>query len=161
MSFHFNNENQKKFEALLARYPNKKATLLPTLWLAQQQHGFLPLEVQEYVAGLLDLPPAHVFGVVSFYTMFKEKPVGKFHLGVCRTLSCALCGGEEIIRHLEQKLNIKGGEVTPDGMFSLEEMECLASCGTAPAMMVNEAYFENLTKEKVDRLLEKLAENKS
>lgn len=156
MSFEFTTESKKEFEETLARYPNKMAALLPVLWIAQRQHGFLPLEVQEYVANLLALSPAQVYGVVTFYTMFKTKPVGKFHLQVCRTLSCALRGGEGIIRHIEGRCKIKNGEVTKDGRFSLEEMECLASCGTAPAMAVNEAYFENLTVEKVDQLLDRL-----
>lgn len=156
MSFAFTPDNQKEFENILARYPNKMAALLPTLWLAQNQRGYLPLDVQEAVAKMLSLSPAHVYGVVTFYTMFKTKPVGKFHLGVCRTLSCALRGGEQIARHIERRCGIKNGEVTKDGLFSFEEMECLASCGTAPAMTVNEAYFENLTIEKVDQLLDRL-----
>lgn len=156
MSFAFTPENQEKFETLLTRYPNKQAALLPTLWLAQKQQGYLPLEVQEYVAGLLDLSPAHVYGVVTFYTMFKDKPIGKYHLQVCRTLSCALCGSEEIIRAIEKRLNIGNNEVTKDGKFSLEHMECLGSCGTAPAMIINEAYAENLTADKVNQLLDKL-----
>lgn len=156
MSFAFTPDNQKEFENILTRYPNKMAALLPALWLAQNQHGYLPLDVQEAVAKKLALSPAHVYGVVTFYTMFKTKPVGKFHLGVCRTLSCALRGGEQIARHIERRCGIKNGEVTKDGLFSFEEMECLASCGTAPAMTVNEAYFENLTIEKVDQLLDRL-----
>lgn len=156
MSFEFTAENKKKFEDLLTRYPNKEAALLPALWLAQNQHGYLPLDVQEYVAKLIGVSAAHVYGVVTFYTMFKDKPVGKYHLGVCRTLSCALCGGEDLVRHIERRYKIKNNEVTPDGRFSLEEMECLASCGTAPAMMVNEGYFENVTAEKLDQLLDKL-----
>lgn len=156
MAFELTPENKKIFENILSRYPNKMAALLPVLWLAQKQHGYLPLEVQESVAALLDLTPAHVYGVVTFYTMFKDKPVGKYHLGICRTLSCALRGGENLIRHCEQKLKIRNGQVTADGVFSLEEMECLASCGTAPAMMVNEAYFENVTTEKLDELMERL-----
>ena len=156
MSFELTPENKKEFEEILTRYPNKMAALLPTLWVAQRQHGYLPLEVQEYVAKLLDLAPVHVYGVVTFYTMYKTKPVGKYHLQVCRTLSCALRGGEDILRHVKQRCKIKNGEVSRDGKFSLEEMECLASCGTAPAMMVNEAYIENLTVEKVDQLLDRL-----
>lgn len=156
MSFEFTPENYKKFSELLPKYPTKQATLLPTLWLAQKQHGHLSLEVQEYVAGILDLSPVHVLGVVSFYTMFKQKPVGKYHLQVCRTLSCALGGCEQIIRHLKDKHKLKEGEVRADGKFSLELVECLASCGTGPMMQVNEAYFENLSLEKVDQLMEKL-----
>jgi NADH-quinone oxidoreductase E subunit len=156
MSFTFTPENQKKFDDTLKRYPNKKAALLPALWLAQKQNGHLSLDAQKYVASLLDLSPAHVYGVVSFYTMFHAKPVGKYHLQVCRTLSCALRGSENIIKHLDDKLGLKNGDITKDGLFSLEEVECLASCGTAPAMMVNEAYFENLSPERVDTVLEEL-----
>lgn len=157
MSFEFTAENKKKFETLLTKYPNKQAALLPTLWLAQKQHGYLALEVQEYVASLLDVSPAHVYGVVTFYTMFKHEPIGKYHLQVCRTLSCALGGAGEIIRHLKEKYNLQEGQVTENGLFSFEEVECLASCGTAPMMQVNEAYFENLTIEKVDQLMSKLS----
>lgn len=155
-TFEFTPENEKKFQELLKRYPIKMAVTLPALWLAQRQHGYLPLFVQEYVAKRLDVTPAHVYGVVTFYTMFKTKPVGKYHIGVCRTLSCALRGSEDVLKRVKERLNIKDGETTKDGLFSLEEMECLASCGTAPAMMVNEAYVENLTVEKLDQLLDKL-----
>lgn len=155
-SFQFTSENKQKFESLLTKYPNKQAALLPTLWLAQEQNGHLSLDVQEYVANLLNLSPVHVRGVVSFYTMYKEQPVGKYHLQVCRTLSCALVGCESIVRHLDETHKIKNGETTPDGMFSLELVECLASCGTGPVMQVNESYFENLNTDKVDQLIKKL-----
>lgn len=157
MSFEFTKENLQEFENLLTKYPQKQAALLPTLWLAQKQNGYLSLEVQEYVAKILGLSPVHVHGVVTFYTMFKQKPTGRFHLQVCRTLSCALAGCEKTIQHLEKKYNLKPGDVTKDGKFSLELVECLASCGTGPMMMVNETYFENLTTQKLDQLLEKLA----
>lgn len=158
MSFAFTPENKKECDEIFTRYPNKMAACLPVLWLALKQNGELTLDVQEYIAKLLDVTPAHIYGVVTFYTMFKvrAKPTGKYHLGVCRTLSCALRGGEDIIRHVEKRCKIKDGETTKDGKFSLEEMECLASCGTAPAMMVNEAYFESLTVEKLDQLLDRL-----
>lgn len=156
MTFAFTPENQKTFEGLLTRYPNKQAALLPALWLAQNQHGYLPLDAQETVAKLLDLSPAHVFGVVSFYTMFKSKPVGKYHLQLCRTLSCALRGSDDIIEHVQKRLNISNGQTTKDGKFSLELVECLASCGTAPAMAVNETFAENLTIDKINQLLDQL-----
>lgn len=156
MSFSFTAENQKAFETLLTRYPNKQAALLPTLWLAQNQHGFLPLEVQKSIAQMLDLSPAHVFGVVSFYTMFKDKPQGQYHLQLCRTLSCALCGAEGLIDHVQKRLGIQPGETTKDGKFSLELVECLASCGSAPAMAINETYAENLTLDKVNQLIDQL-----
>lgn len=155
--FKFTSENQHVFQNLLKQYPNRQAALLPTLWLAQKQNGYLSLEVQEYVAGILDLSPVHVHGVVTFYTMYKEKPMGKYHLQVCRTLSCALMGCESMMRHLEERLKTKPGEVSRDGQFSWEPVECLASCGTGPVVQVNETYVENLTTEKLDQLLDKLA----
>jgi len=157
MSFEFTPENKKKIEEVLTKYPNKQAALLPVLWIAQKQNGHLSLESQEEVAKVLDLSPVHVHGVVTFYTMFKEKTVGKYHLQICRTLSCALAGCERIIRHLDDKYHLKDGDLTKDGKFSIELVECLASCGTGPMMQVNETYFENLSIEKVDQLLEKLA----
>lgn len=155
--FQFTSENQRAFEDFLTKYPNKQAALLPTLWLAQKQNGYLSLEVQEYVASILDLSPVHVHGVVTFYTMYKEKPTGKYHLQVCRTLSCALMGCESMMQHLEARLKIKSGEVSRNGQFSWETVECLASCGTGPVVQVNETYVENLTTGKLDQLLEKLA----
>lgn len=157
MSFEFTAENKAKFEDLLTKYPESQAALLPTLWLAQKQNGHLSLEVQEYVAQILNLSPVHVHGVVSFYTMYKQKPGGKYHLQVCKTLSCALMGCESIIQHLQDKLDIKPGEVSKDGKFSLELVECLASCGSGPMMQVNETYFENLNQTKLDQLLDKLS----
>lgn len=157
-NFKFTSENQKKFDELLTKYPNKQAALLPTLWLAQKQHGYLALPVQEYVAKILDLSPVHVYGVVTFYTMFKEKPIGKYHLQVCRTLSCALSGCDKIVRHMEDKYRLKNGDVTADGKFSLELVECLASCGTGPVVQVNEAYVENVTVEKLDELVKELVQ---
>jgi NADH-quinone oxidoreductase E subunit len=157
MSFTFNIESQKRFEELLPKYPTKQAALLPALWLAQKQNGHLSLDVQEYVAEILDLSPVHVHGVVTFYTMFKEKAVGKYHLQICQTLSCGLCGSEKLTQHLSDKYSLNNGDITADGKFSLELVECLASCGTGPTMMLNEAYVESLTTEKLDQLLEKLA----
>lgn len=156
MLFQFNAHNQKKFEDILSHYPVKTAALLPTLWLVQEQEGKISFEAMIAVANLLDVSPAHVYGVATFYTMYHLKPVGKYHLQVCRTLSCALSGGENLLEHLKTKLKINEGEVTPDGRFSLCAVECLASCGTAPAMMVNEAYHENLNVGKIDQLLKEL-----
>ncbi|MBI4411639.1 MAG: NAD(P)H-dependent oxidoreductase subunit E [Deltaproteobacteria bacterium] len=153
MTMEFSPENKKKLAEILSRYPTKQAALLPTLWLAQGEFGFISQETMEYVAGLLDISPAHVYGVVTFYTMFHRKPPGKYNLQVCRTLSCALRGSESLLDHLKKKLGIGENETTPDGKFSLCTVECLASCGTAPAMMVNQKYFENLDASKVDEIL--------
>ncbi len=151
----FSEENKIEFEKILAKYPpdRKRAAMLPTLWLAQRQWGWISNEVMEYVAKLLDVAPMKVYEVVTFYTMFNQKPVGKYHLQVCRTLSCELCGKEDIVSHLKKKLGIKLGETTTDGKFTLTEVECLGSCGTAPMMQLNEDYHESLTPQKVDEIL--------
>lgn len=153
MANEFNPQNKAKFEEILTHYPNKKAAILPTLWLAQEQFGYLSMETLEYVGKLLDLAPVHVYGVATFYTMFHFKQPGRHNLQVCRTLSCALMGSENIIDHLKSKLKIEENQTTPDGRFSLCSVECLASCGTGPMMMVNEKYYENLTPAKVDEIL--------
>ncbi len=156
MKVSFSKEAQKEFKEILRRYPDKRAALLPTLHLAQREFGWLSTDVMEYVGELLELPYAAVYDTATFYTMFKLKPIGKYHLQVCHTLSCALRGAGEICRHIEQKYGIKNGEVTADGKFSLEKVECLGSCGTAPVVQINEDYHEGLTVEQLDKLLEKL-----
>lgn len=156
MSFTFTPENQRKFEAVLQRYPERQAAMLPTLWLAQQQNGWISTEVMEYVASLLEVPASKVYEVVTFYTMFYQRPVGKYHFQVCRTLSCQLRGAESITEHLQSRLGIGLGETSPDGRFTLSEVECLGSCGTAPMLQLNNDYHEDLTPEKLDRLIESL-----
>jgi NADH-quinone oxidoreductase E subunit len=150
----FSDEGRKEVEELLRCYPDKRSAVIPVLHIAQREFGWISEPVMAYVAGLLDLTPPKVFEVLTFYTLFNQKPVGKYHLQVCRTLPCALAGGENLIRHLAKTLGIRPGETTPDGTFTLRTVECLASCGTAPMMQVNDAYYENLTAEGVDRLLE-------
>ena len=150
----FTEENLKRVEELKKRYPTTMAMLLPVLWIAQEQFGWISEEAMHYVAGLLNLPYEHVLGVVTFYTMFNRKPVGKYHIQVCANVSCMLKGSDNIVEHLEKKLGVKTGETTPDRLFTLSEVECLGSCGTAPMMQVNNDYYENLTAAEVDRLLE-------
>ena len=157
--FAFTDENEKTFQETLKKYPTKMAVLLPALWLCQHQKGYLTHEILEYVAERLDLSPVHVYSVVEFYTMYHQRPPGKHHIQLCRTLSCVLCGSEEIRNHLKEKLGIGPGEKTSDGLFSLEEVECLGSCGTAPVMRVNDVYCENLTPDKVDEIIEKSRSN--
>ncbi len=146
--------NEKSFQETLKRYPTRMAALLPTLWLAMGQNGYLTNDILEYVAERLDLSPVHVYAVAEFYTMFRDEPVGVYHLELCRNLSCTLSGSEDLVAHLEEKYGIFPGEITGDGMFSLELVECLGSCGTAPAMRVNDVYCENLTVEKLDRIIQ-------
>ncbi len=152
MALEFSPESWKSFEEVVGRYPKKEAALIPVLALAQKEFGYLSLEAMEYVAKIMELPAARVYSVVSFYTMLNLKPVGKYHIQVCRTLPCALMGAERVTTHLKKRLGVQTGETTPDGKFTLTEVECLASCGTAPMMQVNENYYENLTEEKLDEI---------
>lgn len=135
-------------------YPNKEALLLPVLHAAQRAHGWLPHEVMELIAESLDLPLPKVKQVASFYTMFYKKPVGKCHLQVCNNIACYLRGSADVIHYIENKLGILPGETTKDGLFTLTEVECLGSCGTAPVVQVNDDYHESLTKADLDKILE-------
>ncbi len=147
-----------EYRELLTHYPTRRAALLPTLWIAQREFGWLSSEAQEYVAQLMELPVAHVSAVVSFYTMFYRQPVGKWHLEVCANLSCRLRGADRILAAIKKRLGIEIGETTPDGKFTLSAAECLASCGTAPMLQLNhERYYENLTEESVIKLIDELA----
>lgn len=155
-NFKFSKEELKHIEKIQQRYPNKNALLLPVLWMIQGKMGWISEESIAYVAELLDIPYSTVLGVVSFYTMFNKKPKGKFHLQICTNVSCMLRGAYEIFEYISKKLGISNNEITSDGLFSIEEVECLGSCATAPMMQVNnKEYYENLTKEKIDELIEK------
>ncbi len=149
----FNDASEREIEQILSRYPTKQAALLPVLWVAEKEFGYISLEVMELVARRLDVSPAHVYGVVTFYTMYQKEPPAQHHIQVCQTLPCAMMGCSKVIAHLEDRLGIKAGETTKDRRFKLSLVECLASCGTAPAMRVNETYYENLTEAEIDRLL--------
>ena len=147
---------QARFEHILTRYPNKEAALLPTLHLAQEVWGWISPEVVYYVGDLLDLSPANVFGVVSFYNMYNQRPVGKYHLQVCTNLSCMVNNAYDVYDRICERLNINPGETTKDGKYTVVEVECLGSCDTAPVVQVNNEYHENLGVERVDELLAKL-----
>jgi NADH-quinone oxidoreductase subunit E len=147
-------EFEQKVDEIVARYPQPKAAMLPVLWEVQKHQGWIDLESEKWVGERLGVSPAHVHGCVTFYTMYKQKPSGKHHIQVCTTLSCMLRGSDEIVEHIQNKLGIKVGETTPDGKFSLVRVECLGSCGTAPMFQLNDDYHEDLTTEKVDRLLD-------
>jgi NADH-quinone oxidoreductase E subunit len=159
MSVEFSPAAKAKFEEYLRRYPIKRAAIMPTLWLAQREFGWLSTETLEYVARLLELPPAFVASVASFYTMYCKRPVGKHHVQVCTNLSCALRGAEEIVDCLRKRLGVEVGETTADGRFTLSEVECLGSCGTAPMMQVDDDYWENLTPESTLALVDRLAQD--
>jgi NADH-quinone oxidoreductase subunit E len=153
----FSEEAMKSVQTIISHYPEAKikSALLPVLHIAQAEFGgWLSPETMDYVASVLKIRPVEVFEVASFYTMYNLKPVGKCVLEVCQTSSCWLNGAEDIVKYIEKKLNIKVGETTKDGMFSLKVAECLGSCGTAPMLQCGASYHENLTYEKVDTLLE-------
>lgn len=155
-------ENELKIvEYHKSKYPKAMAAVMPLLWMIQEKYGWISLEAMKYVGDLLNLPADHVLGVASFYTQYFKKPVGKFHFQICTNVSCMICGGYEIFNHISDKLKIKNKEITQDGMFSIEEVECLGSCATAPMLQLNnKEFYENLTPEKVDKLLDEL-KNKS
>ena len=147
-----------EYREILARYPTRRAALMPTLWLAQHEFGWLSDPVQTYVADLMELPLAWVTSVSSFYTMYWKEPVGRWHLQLCRNLPCQLRGASEIKALVRDTLGIGNGETTADGRFSFEDVECLASCGTAPVLQINNgAYHESLDVEAVRALLARLA----
>jgi NADH-quinone oxidoreductase subunit E len=156
MTLEFSKEARAEFEELLGRYPNKRAACLPGLYIAQREFGHVSLEAMEYVAGLLELSPANVYGVASFYTMYNKERVGKFLVQVCMNLPCAMVGAEELLEYVSDKLGIKEGETTPDEKFTLMKVECLGACGNAPMMQINDEYYEDLTPQKVDEILDKL-----
>jgi NADH-quinone oxidoreductase subunit F len=147
---------KKEIRGLLKRYPTKRSALLSALHVLQREHGYLPKEGMVDVAEILEVAPVHVLEAATFYTLYNLQPMGKYLIQVCHTLSCGLMGANPLILHLQEKLGIKVGETTQDRMFSLKTVECLASCGTAPMMQINDDYYENLTNEKVDQILSDL-----
>jgi len=159
MEVKFSDETLNLVKNIIKRYPEgkQKSALLPVLHLAQSEfEGWLSSPVMDYVASLLNIKPIEVYEVATFYSMYNLNPVGKCLIEVCQTGPCWLRGSDEIIEHLEKKLNIKVGETTADGMFSVKAVECLGSCGTAPMLQCGAAYHEDLTTDKVDTLLEQL-----
>lgn len=147
---------RERIEALKSEYETNLSALIPALHIAQGEQGWLSEETQAEVAGILELTPQAVREVVSFYTMFHQRPIGKYLLQVCRNLSCCLKGGHRLQRQIEERLSIQEGETTQDGRFTLISVECLGSCGTAPVVMVNDAYHENVTPQEIERLLTEL-----
>ena len=148
---------KEEVENILSRYPVKRSALLPLLNLAQREEGFVSEPAMRDIAKVLELTPPQVFETVTFYTMFNLKPIGKFHLQVCKSLMCALVKSDEVVTWITKKLNITPGQTTPDKTFTLSVVECLGSCGTGPMMQVNDDYYEQLTEEKVGRVLDDLA----
>lgn len=155
----FSEQAVKELEAIVSHYPDKKSALLPALWIAQREYGgHLTPEAIAEVAARLQRSYAEVEGVTTFYTMYNKMPTGKYMLEVCTNLSCSLCGAYRVVEYLEQKLGIRLGETTPDGMFTLTEVECLNNCGDAPVMQVGDVYCRKVTFETLDQLIEELKE---
>ncbi len=154
--FKFTKQNEEKFEALLLRYPERASLSLPSLWMVQYQEGWISEDAIIYLADKLETSAMDIQSIASFYTMFNLKPVGTYHIQVCKTLSCKLCGSEEIRSHLQNKLGIKFGETTKDMKFTLTQVECLGACGQAPVMSFNDDYVGDLSIEKIDKMLDEL-----
>ncbi len=146
----------EKLKELTKKFPEKRSAMIPGLHLIQDELGWLPDAAIRKFAEILDVAPNKVYGVATFYSMFNLSPVGKYHIHICRNVTCQLLGAKSIIQHLSEKLAIKPGETTKDGMFTLTLVECLGACGGAPAMMINDKYYENLTVQKVDEILQNL-----
>ncbi len=148
---------RERIDAILTRYPTKQAALLPVLWVAQETWGWISKEAAEEVARILDLTPAHVDGVLTFYTMYNLRPVGRHLLQVCTSISCHLAGAERLLEHCRMRLGIGLEETTADGMFSLVEVECIAGCDKAPSIMVNDTYVEPVDEKTLDALVDRLS----
>jgi NADH-quinone oxidoreductase subunit E len=149
-------EESATITELFGRYPTKRSAALPVMWMAQRKWGWLSYDVIALIAATLELPKSEVLAVASFYSMLKKRPTGQYLIQVCHTLSCALRGSDDMIAHIEKALGIACGETTPDGKFSLMRVECLASCGSAPMMQIDDDFFELLTPQKIDQILQGL-----
>ena len=153
----FTDGEKEKLATFIEQYPTKEAAVMKALWLAQEKFGFLPPEVIQLTAREIDIPYSLAYGVATFYTQYYKEEQGTFVLDVCTCFSCQMCGGYDVLHYLEEKLGITQGETTNDGMFTVKEVECLGACGSAPMLQVtNGPYVHNLTREKVDHLIESL-----
>jgi NADH-quinone oxidoreductase subunit E len=149
-------ENLKKAEEIRKRYPASQAALLPILWIAQEQEGWISEEMMRYIGKLLDLPYGHILGVVTFYTMYHSKKLGKYHIEVCTNVSCLLRGSDKILQTIEHRCGAKPGQTSADGKWTVSEVECMGACGGAPMLAIGQEYYENLTPEKTEQLLSSL-----
>jgi NADH-quinone oxidoreductase subunit E len=157
----FSPANLERARELVGHYPRPKSATIPLCHLAQEQDGYLTDSAMEHVAELVGCTPAEVYGTASFYEMFKFHEVGKYLIGVCTNISCMLSGGEELLDHASEKLGIRAGATTADGMFTLEEMECLAACTEAPCLQVNYRYHHKVSNDQFDSLVSDLAAGKT
>ncbi|MBI1936960.1 MAG: NAD(P)H-dependent oxidoreductase subunit E [Ignavibacteriales bacterium] len=156
MEFKFTEENLARINEVRKKYPTSLAAVMPVVYIAQDQNGFISSEVMTEIASVLGIDKVNVLSVVTFYTMYHTKQMGKYHVQVCTNVSCMLRGAYDIWDQVKNKLGIQNMEVSSDGTFSLEEVECMGACGYAPMIAVNEDYYENLTKEKVEEILDSL-----
>lgn len=145
-----------RIEKLKKQYPTKDACLLPVLHMAQKEFGYISPEVMEYVAGLVGISSARVYGVATFYTMYNKRPVGKYHVQVCTNISCHLEGSPMIMDTLKSLLNVEEGQTTPDRMFTLSSVECLGACGFGPVVQINDDYYEQVTEQKIKDIIKEL-----
>lgn len=156
----FTAEEKALIQEFVRQYPSAEGAVMKTLWLAQEKFGWLPPEVIQLVSDELDMPYSQTYGVATFYTQYYKKEMGKHVIDVCTCFSCQVCGGYDMLHYIEDKLGIKDGETTPDGMFTVKGVECLGSCGTAPMLQVtNGSYVHNLTREKIDALIDSLRDD--
>ncbi len=151
-------EVKARIDKWVAKYPieQKQSASMPALRIVQEVNGYLTTELMDAIADYLDMEPISVYEVATFYSMYDLKPVGRHKISVCTNVSCLLCGSEDVVKHLQEKLGVKLGETTPDGKFTLKEVECLAACAGAPMLQIGKTYYENLTPEKIDQILSTL-----
>ncbi|MAF92231.1 MAG: NADH-quinone oxidoreductase subunit NuoE [Bdellovibrionota bacterium] len=154
--FQLANERVEKIKSEMQRYETKQSAIIPALYQVQEQYGWVSKEALDFLADLMEIPVAEIREVFTFYTMFNQKPTGKFHLQVCTNISCSMAGGRELTDYICKKLNVKPGDTTADGKFSVSKVECLGSCDTAPVMQNNFEYHENLNEAKIDQIIESL-----
>ena len=162
IKFEFDADNLKLAKNIIAQYPvnYEKAAMIPLLDLAQRQNGFLSISCMNYVASFLKVPPMRAYEVASFYTMFNREPIGKYHIQVCTTSPCELCGSTKIVDAIKKHLNVDFGETTKDNLFTLSSVECAGACVNAPVMAVNDDYFEDLNEETTISILDALKSGK-
>lgn len=158
-AFQFSEEREAKFQEIVRRYPTPFSAIMPTLWLCQDQWGWLHPGMPEWVAARLDVPVRRVYEIITFYTMYYTEDPGRFNLQVCRNVSCHLMGARKVIDHLKNKLGVGHNETSADGMWRLEEVECLGACGYGPMMQMGKNFYEHLTIEKVDTLIEEWSQS--
>ncbi|BDA78312.1 NADH-quinone oxidoreductase subunit E [Leptospira kobayashii] len=158
MAYQFSSDSETRFQKLIPQFPNKRSLILPCLFLLQRDQGFVDHDGMQYIADRIGNPVslAHVHGVATFYTMYNKKPVGKFHIQICANISCYLAGSDSITEKVCEKLNLEKGQTSKDKLFTVDEVQCLGACGFGPVAQINDRYYENLTPEKIDQVLEEL-----